>query len=95
MVNRQDVWAYFSNPPEDQRQYVDRTFYRVMQSVHNNDVYLKGSNFYGVLQQIIRKNTNNLPEFVQEQLLYNKERTLDYLIYLTLSGWVEILDSSC
>lgn len=56
---------------------------------------MKGSNFYGALQQNIRKNTNNLPEFVQEQLLYNKERTLDYLIYLTLSGWVEILDSSC
>ncbi|OJI83174.1 hypothetical protein ASPTUDRAFT_31193 [Aspergillus tubingensis CBS 134.48] len=52
-------------------------------------MYLKGSDFYCALQQIIRKKTNDLPEFVQEQFVYRKERTLDYLMYLTLSGWFE------
>lgn len=89
MVNRQDVWAYFSNPPEDQRQYVDRTIYRVMQGVHNNDVYLKGDDFYSGLERMFKSNTDNLPESVQERLAYNERRTIHHLMYLTLSGWVE------
>ncbi|OJZ91159.1 hypothetical protein ASPFODRAFT_41575 [Aspergillus luchuensis CBS 106.47] len=61
MVNRQDVWRYFSNPPEDQRQYVDRTLYRVMQGIRNNYVYLKGDDFYFGLERMIQNNTDNLP----------------------------------
>ncbi|XRM42739.1 hypothetical protein ABZX51_005949 [Aspergillus tubingensis] len=52
-------------------------------------MYLKGSDFYCALQQNIRKNTNDLREFVQERFVYRKERTLDYLMWLTLSGWFE------
>ncbi|GLB09935.1 hypothetical protein AtubIFM57258_005867 [Aspergillus tubingensis] len=89
MVNRQDVWAYFSNPPEDQRQYVDRTLYRAMQGIHDNHVYLKDDDFYSGLERMIQNNTDNLTEFVQERLAYNKERTSDYLMYLTLSGCIE------
>ncbi|OJJ78090.1 hypothetical protein ASPBRDRAFT_37301 [Aspergillus brasiliensis CBS 101740] len=87
MIDVKDIWAYFSDPPEDQQQYVNRTLYRLLEGPASNGVYLKGCAFYSALRDLVEANTERLPEFVQEKLACDDTETVAHLMYLVLSGW--------